>query len=109
MVNIKRGCISKFAYRVSMSSSGPIPAVDYFVVISFCVKVGHIHLLSHPSDIGTLGREQTAQKQVSTMKSKIKGCDQHFYINNTRRLLSQPDWCYWGGSGKEGSEDEAQK
>ena len=53
-VNIKRDRISKFAYRVSMSSFGPIQAVDYFVVISFCVKDARICLLSHPLDPGTL-------------------------------------------------------
>ena len=40
VVNIKRGHISKLAYRVS--SSGPTLAADYPVVISFRVKVFHI-------------------------------------------------------------------
>lgn len=48
VVNIERERISKPAYRVSMSSFGPTPASDYLVVISFCVKVVHIILVSHP-------------------------------------------------------------
>lgn len=36
-LNIKRGRIITSAYR--MSSSAPILVVDYFVVISFCVKI----------------------------------------------------------------------
>ena len=85
-MHIKSGCISNFAYRVSMSSSGPTPAADYFVVISFCVEDAHICLLSDALklDLWAHRREQTWQKLASTMKSKTQGFDQHFHFNNTR-------------------------
>ena len=68
-----------------MFSSGPIPAVDYFVVVSFCVEVVHTRLHPHPFDldIGTLGREQTKQKLASTMKTKMQGFDQHSYFKSS--------------------------
>ena len=72
VMGIKRGPISEFAYRASMFSSGRALAADYSVVISFCVKVVHICLLSHHWDLGTARREQTGEEEASAMKRRVQ-------------------------------------
>ena len=100
-VDIKRGCIITFAYQ--MSSSAPLLVVDYFAVISFCVKIVQT-VLSHSLNLGTFRRERTRQTQALIIKSKTQDIDQHVCLNNARRLHSARQY-HWGGSGKEGSED----
>ena len=81
VMGIKRGSISEFAYRASMFSSGRVLAADYSVVISFCVNVVHICLLSHHLDLGTVRREQTGQEEASAMKRRVQRFVQHCHLN----------------------------
>ena len=101
VMGIKRGPISEFAYRASMFSSGRVLAADYSVVISLCVKVVHICLLSHHLDLGTVRKEQSGQEEASTMKRRVQCFVKHCHLNGLGQLLSQIDRCYWGGSVRE--------
>ena len=101
VMGIKRGPISEFAYRASMFSSGRVLAADYSVVISLCVKVVHICLLSNHTDLGTVQREQREQEAASAMKRRIQCFVKHCHLNGLEQLLNQSDRCYWGGSARE--------
>ena len=101
VMGIRRGPISEFAYRASMFSSGRVLAVDYSVVISFCVKVVHICLLSNHLYLGTFRREQTGQEEASAMKRRVQCSVKHCHLHDSGQLLSQPDRCHWGGSVRE--------
>ena len=81
VMGIKRGPISEFAYRASMFSSGRVLAADYSVVISLCVKVVHICLLSHHLDLGTVRKEQSGQEEASAMKRRVQCFVKHCHIN----------------------------
>ena len=100
VMGIKRGPISEFAYRASMFSSGQVLAADYSVLISLCVKVVHICLLSNHSDLGTVQRVQREQEAASAMK-RVQYFVKHCHLNGLGQLLNQPHRCYWGGSARE--------
>ena len=94
----------RFTYQVS-SSSGSIPAADYFVLISFCIESVHICLIPQSLDLGLVERERSEQKQALTVTRKTHGLDQHFYFDNRdfdlSMYLRQPRRFDWGGSDKE--------